>query len=99
MILEVQEEDWDVLVVATAPASGLGKGCVVRGILLSTPEWEFEEQALITPDEPLQDACLQQLQACSCGAGRCVDVRAAGSRSAEQHGDGYHPRALLQSRL
>ena len=83
MILGMQEEDWDVLVVATAPASGLGKGCVVRGILLSTPEWEFEEQALITPKEPLRDACLQQLQVCGCGGGHRVDVQVAGSCSAE----------------
>ena len=58
----VQEEDWDVLVVAAFPASGIGHGCVVRGILLSNPDWEFEEQAVITPAGPIQDACLQQLQ-------------------------------------
>ena len=51
-----------MLVVATAPASGVGEGGVVRGMLLSTPEWEFEEQAVITPGGAIQDACLQQLQ-------------------------------------
>ena len=51
-----------MLVVATAPASGVGEGVVVRGMLLSTPEWEFEEQAVITPGGAIQDACLQQLQ-------------------------------------
>ena len=73
-----------MLVVATAPASGMGKACVVRGILLSTPEWEFEEQAIITPEEPLQDACLQQLQVCGSLFSRCGgDGDGAGRRSEE----------------
>ena len=59
----LQEDSWDVLVVATASSSSASEGVATLGVLVSQPEWGFEaQQELPSPGGPVEDACLQRLQ-------------------------------------